>query len=79
MTAPQVRSSRKCLCQDCLRELPGFFNANDEAFCSHCGGELCDCSGCMETLSLLKQGFRDAETLGLRSDLSSWSQAGGAA
>lgn len=79
MSAPLVRSSRACLCADCLREVPGFFNSNEEAVCSHCGGDLCDCSDCMETLRLLKAGFRDAETLGLNEDLRGWSQARGAA
>lgn len=73
-----VRSSASCLCQDCLRDVPGFFNDNEEAICSHCGGELCDCADCLETLKLLKAGHRDAETLGLQMDLKAWSQKTGA-
>lgn len=73
------RSSAVCLCCDCLRELPGWFDDNEIAVCSHCGGELCDCPACLDTLRLLKLGVRDAATLGLYQDVVSWSPRDGVA
>lgn len=77
MIRPAVRAARECLCAECLRVLPGFFDSNEEAVCSHCGGELCDCADCKETIRLLRAGVRDAAQLGLFSDLLKWSAAGG--
>ena len=71
------RSSASCLCADCLRELPGFFDDNEVAQCSHCGGELCDCPDCKQTLQLLKAGERSAAVLDLHHDLASWNQRDG--
>lgn len=70
----------RALCQDCLRDTSGVFDSNHEAACSACGGELCDCAGCMETLMDLWAGERDPVKLGLRSSVSgpiTWTAAGG--
>lgn len=55
--------ARYVLCQDCLRVLP-YTDARhqEEEFCT-CGGQLCGCSGCNETVSLLLAGVRSPSDL----------------
>lgn len=55
--------THQALCQDCLRA-PAFTSADDlekahagETNCT-CGGDLCACDGCLETIRRLAAGQR---------------------
>lgn len=72
------RLSAVTLCQDCLCQTAVFFDSNECAQCPQCGGDCCDCASCMETLDLLKAGVRDANALGVKSNIRAWSPVLGA-
>lgn len=75
------------LCQDCLAEVPLASTANlieadknggphGNALCK-CGGDVCSCDECMETLELLHAGCRDPQKLGVRSQIQLWTPTTG--
>ena len=66
----------RCLCQDCLCETAAVFDSNCEAECTHCGGDLCSCADCMDTLNALIAGQRNPVELGLLAPVTSWSRCG---
>lgn len=76
------------LCQDCLAEImlpdmEALFSADSVAgdgnHLCHCGGDVCNCSACLSTLSKLKSGVRDYRELSLQSSIDdmAWSPAKG--
>lgn len=72
----------RALCQDCLRAPK--FDTEAEQVLAHiettlctCGGQLCACPSCLETIAALEEGrFDDA---GLTVRITEWSAEGGAA
>ena len=70
----------RCLCQNCLRVAgyPTYDQAN-EAKCFGCGGEMCACGSCEETINALGRGLRDAQALGLKCDVDTWNPRDGGA
>jgi hypothetical protein len=70
------------LCNGCLREVAISAARYQETAgtdqCPHCGGDLCDCPGCLDTIRRLRAGERDRRALGLCDGPAfSWSPAGG--
>lgn len=72
----------QALCQDCLRA--PIFDTNEELQQAHdgkvlctCGGDLCACPQCLETLDDLKDGNYEGRDLKLITKVKSWSAHGG--
>lgn len=67
--------ANNALCQDCLRAQPE--HPTNEGKCEACGGDTCNCKGCLATLDSLRQGERDWRRLGLRKPIKEWTEDGG--
>lgn len=49
-----------------------YSNTNDGK--CECGGDLCFCGGCLSTIQKLRDGHRDAKTLGTQRDIDTWDE-----
>lgn len=67
----------ECLCMDCLRLICISIDDNVHEEKCICGGELCNCGPCEETIELLKKGELDYKKLGLISPITSWNEKDG--
>lgn len=62
----------RCLCQNCLRVVQYTDRRHVGEDLCICGGEFCGCSDCNNTIILLEHGFRDADDLGLQTEIGDW-------
>ena len=67
-----------CLCQDCLRIYPYTDKRHNGLELCECGGDLCGCGSCTDTIKQLKSGELDAKKLGILGDnIKSWTSEKG--
>lgn len=73
------KQREKVLCQDCLR-VEDFTQAKHvtESSCV-CGGDMCGCPSCMDTVNKLNAGYRKAKDIGCQIDVTLWSEKNGLA
>ena len=67
----------KVLCQDCLRVKDFTNDRHSGAEKCECGGDLCGCPECVETLNALLAGKRKAGEIGCLVDIKEWSEGHG--
>lgn len=70
------------LCQDCLRVIPYDQEGHEGKYKCQCGGDLCGCSYCNHTITLLMSGELRSSELDLLPgipDLKSWNAEDGGA
>ena len=67
----------KALCQDCLK-VKEFENYEDTHIIKcDCGGDFCECGGCLKTINDLSAGIRDYKILGLQNPIKNWNEKDG--
>lgn len=66
------------LCQDCLRALPYTDDRHGGLELCECGGDLCGCPGCCDSIRQLQSGELSAKKVGIvGEDLKKWTPEGG--
>lgn len=73
----QYKQREKVLCQDCLR-VEDFTQEKHvtEGSCT-CGGDMCGCPFCMDTVNKLNAGYRKAKDIKCQIDVGAWSEKNG--
>ena len=65
------------LCQDCLKVKPFTAERHEGIENCECGGDLCGCGSCTDTIAILKTGKLKKKHTGLTQDLEKWSAKNG--